>query len=433
MTKPARPHLSREFRKRAENNVKVYTVTQLTKDIRGALEGSFPEVWVEGEVSNFTVSSLGHAYFSLKDEKSLLNCVLFRNNSSRSAFRVENGLRLLCRGRVSVYDKRGQYQLYVDRLEPHGKGALQLAFEQLKKKLNEEGLFDPEHKKELPFLPMRVGVVTSPTGAAIRDILEVARRRFANIEILICPVRVQGDEAKHEIARAIEELNEFNRNIRKAGKDNEHPVDVIIVGRGGGSLEDLWPFNEEIVARAIHDSEIPVVSAVGHETDFTISDFVADLRAPTPSAAAELVVPLRGEFVARINEYRSRLYLAVKNKMDLLERSAAALRDAYVLRAPINVFLRKRQEVDDLVKAASSGMAHLMELRERDLASCAGKLRILSPLAVLERGYSITFSGTKVIRKAHQLEEGDSLRTKFADGCVTSRVECVEASGGKEK
>ena len=243
---------------------------------------------------------------------------------------------------------------------------------------------------------------------------------------------MQGDEAKHEIVRAIGELNEINRHIRQA-KDGEHSVDVIIVGRGGGSLEDLWPFNEEIVARAIYDSEIPVVSAVGHEVDYTISDFVADLRAATPSAAAELIIPLREEFMARINEYRSRLYLAMKTKIDSLDGSIAALRNAYVLRAPINVFLRKRQEVDDLIKKAVSGMDRLMELKQGSLASAAGKLRILSPLAILERGYSITFSGRKVVRKARQLKTGDFLRTRFTDGCVTSRVERAGALGREEK
>ncbi len=400
----------------------VYTVSQLTKDIRLILENTFQEVWVEGEVSNYTVSSAGHAYFSLKDENSLLNCVLFKSNNVRVAFTAEDGLHVLCRGRISVYDKRGQYQLYVSKVEPRGMGALQLAFEQLKKKLHEEGLFDEEHKKPLPALPMRIGVVTSPTGAAIRDILKVARRRFANIDILIRPVRVQGDGAKDEIAQAIKEFNEFNRFLID-GKKDEHPVDVIIVGRGGGSLEDLWPFNEEIVARAIYASRIPVTSAVGHEIDYTISDFVADFRAPTPSAAAELLIPLKRDLKNRVNEYRRASYLALKTKVEALEKKVKTLRESYILRTPMNVFLRMRQEVDDLLRMIMTNATHTLEIREKELASASGKLKALSPLAVLERGYSITFKENKVIKNAALLEKGERILTRLAKGEVKSRVE----------
>ncbi|RKY41806.1 MAG: exodeoxyribonuclease VII large subunit [Candidatus Makaraimicrobium thalassicum] len=405
------------------NDVNVYTVTRLTRDIRLVLEDTFQAVWVEGEVSNFTVSSAGHTYFSLKDESSLLNCVMFRGNSGRVGFTVKDGMQVLCYGRVSVYDKRGQYQLYATKMEPRGKGALQLAFEQLKEKLYKEGLFDEANKKPLPFLPMHLGVITSATGAAVRDILKVARRRFTNIKISIYPVRVQGDEAKHEIARAIEELNEYNRHIAETG--GEYPVDVIIVGRGGGSLEDLWPFNEEIVAREIYASEIPVVSAVGHEIDYTISDFVADLRAPTPSAAAELVIPLKHDLTVRINEYRDRLYLSIKTKTEMLEKAVKTSRDRYVLRAPMNVFLQMRQQVDDLLRTAVSGISHSLELKQRDLGTVTGKLQALSPLAVLERGYSITFKDGRIVRDAGLLEEGDILHSRLSLGRVTSRVEHV--------
>lgn len=406
-------------------DAKIYTVTGLTKDIRFILEDTFQEVWVEGEVSNFTVSSAGHMYFSLKDENSLLNCVLFKGNSSRIGFAVEDGLSVLCRGRISVYDKRGQYQLYVSAVEPRGKGALQLAFEQLKKKLHKEGLFDAEHKKPLPFLPMRIGVVTSPTGAAIRDILKVVRRRFANVEISICPVRVQGDGAKEDIVRAVEQLNEFNRQIA-AKEEEEHPIEVIIVGRGGGSLEDLWPFNEEAVARAIYASEIPVISAVGHEIDYTISDFVADFRAPTPSAAAELIIPLKEELANRVKEYRDRLSLATKRKLEMMEKTVDRFRSSYVLRAPMNVFLQLEQQVDDLARAATSGITHFLELRQREFGAIEGKLQMLSPLSVLKRGYSITFKDGKVVKTSRGLKRGDLLRTRFAAGHVTSKVEKAE-------
>ncbi|NQT23426.1 MAG: exodeoxyribonuclease VII large subunit, partial [Candidatus Omnitrophica bacterium] len=253
----------------------IFTVTKLTRNIRAILEQNFGTLWVEGEISNFTKHQSGHMYFSIKDEGSVLPCVLFRSSNAKLKFEMKAGMHVLCFGRISVYDKRGQYQLYVERVEPKGAGALQMALEQLKEKLRKEGLFDELNKKPIPYLPRRVGVITSPTGAAIRDILNVTKRRFANIEILLNPVRVQGEMAKHEIVEAIAEFNKMKG------------LDVIILARGGGSLEDLWAFNEEIVARAIYDSKIPIISAVGHEVDWTISDFVGDFRAPTPSAAAE--------------------------------------------------------------------------------------------------------------------------------------------------
>ena len=404
---------------------RIYTVSELTKDIRFLLEDAFPEVWVEGEVSNFKIYTSGHAYFSLKDENGLLNCVMFKGNSSRVNFTVEDGMHVLCFGRISVYDKRGQYQLYVSKIEPRGKGALQLAFEQLKKKLHKEGLFDEERKRPLPFLPMHVGVVTSPTGAAIRDILKIARRRFSNIEITLRPVKVQGDEAKHEIAQAIEEFNEFNQYLSET-ESEDHPVDVLIVGRGGGSLEDLWAFNEEKVARAIYSSEIPVISAVGHEIDYTISDFTADFRAATPSAAAELIIPVKKDLADRIKENKERIKAAVKGKINILEKEVKSLKESYVLRAPMNVLLQLEQQVDELLKSVMSHTTHSVELKERDFAAASGKLNMLSPLAVLERGYSITFKGEKIIKEARKLKKGDTLRTKLAEGEALSKVESVK-------
>jgi exodeoxyribonuclease VII large subunit len=403
----------------------VYTVTELTRDIRFVLEDTFDEVWVEGEISNFTVSAAGHAYFSMKDESSILNCVIFKGNGARITFDIEDGLHVLCHGRVSVYGKKGAYQLYVDRMEPKGKGALQLAFEQLKKKLLKEGLFDEERKKTIPFLPARVGVVTSPTGAAIRDILKVAKRRYSNVEITIRPVKVQGEGAGEEIAGAIKELNEFNRLLKKRPGE-EHPIDVIIVGRGGGSLEDLWAFNEEAVARAIFASEIPVISAVGHEIDYTISDFVADLRAPTPSAAAELVVPRKSDLMERVLECRRRLYAAAKKRVNALETTVENLKGSYVLRAPTNVLLQLRQQVDDLAKLATSSLTHLVEINGKKWETAAGKLHALSPLAVLERGYSITFRDEKVVKEAARVAKGDILETRLFRGKVKSRIESVE-------
>jgi len=264
---------------------KILTVSELTLNIKGHLEEGFRELWVEGEISNFRSPASGHYYFTLKDDKSQIRAVVFRFMGRSLKFEPKDGLSVICRGRITVYEPRGEYQLILDYMEPKGIGALQLAFEQLKEKLAKEGLFDPAHKKLLPLLPQKIGIVTSPTGAAIRDLLTVIGRRFSNVEILINPVKVQGEGAHQEIAKSIYELNGIPG------------IDVIIITRGGGSLEDLWSFNEEIVARAIYRSSIPVISAVGHEIDFTIADFVADLRAPTPSAAGELVVRDKAELI----------------------------------------------------------------------------------------------------------------------------------------
>lgn len=405
---------------------KVYTVSEITRDVRFILDEHFADVWIEGEISNFKTYPSGHSYFSLKDKNSLLKCVLFKNSSGNLKFDVEDGMHVLCRGRVSFYEKSGQCQLYVEVVEPRGKGALQLAFEKLKKKLYEEGLFSEEHKKPLPFLPMRVGVVTSSAGAAIRDILKVARRRFSNVEISIRPVRVQGDEAKGEIADAIKELNEYNEVLAKEEKD-AHPIDIIIVGRGGGSLEDLWPFNEEVVARAIFDSEIPVISAVGHEVDYTISDFVADFRAATPSAAAELVMPLKEELVGKINKLRARAYQAIKSRRDRLESDVTALKNSYVLKAPMNVFLQMGQEVDELVRSLANNVTGIVKTKRSSLGALAGKLEALSPLAVLSRGYSITFKEGKPVKSSQGLKKGDEIETRLGEGTLTSKVETVKS------
>ena len=262
----------------------IYTVSEITRYMRAIIEDSFPAVWVEGEISNFVLHSSGHMYFSLRDSNAVLKSAMFSRANAKLKFRPKDGMKVICFGKMSLYEPRGDYQLIVEEIEPKGVGALQLQFQELKERLSKEGLFDESHKIPVPHLPTRIGIVTSPTGAAIHDILNVVRRRFANIEIIINPVRVQGEGAKDEIAEAIRDFNRFGA------------IDVMIVARGGGSLEDLWAFNEEVVARAIYDSELPVISAVGHEVDYTISDFVADLRAPTPSAAAELSSPERKIF-----------------------------------------------------------------------------------------------------------------------------------------
>ena len=407
-----------------DNGRQIYTVTRLTREIKGALEVNFPEIWVEGEITNFKKYPSGHLYFSLKDETSLINCVLFKNSAGKMGFEAGDGIKVLSRGRISVYDKRGQYQFYVSAMEPKGKGALQLAFEQLKEKLRKEGLFEEERKKPLPFLPLRVGVVTSPAGAAIEDILNVARRRFANVEITIRPVRVQGDSAKEEIAAAINELNEYNDFIQ-SGEIKENPIDVIIVGRGGGSLEDLWAFNEEEVARAVFASTIPIISAVGHEVDFTISDFVSDFRAATPSAAAELVMPKKTDLQEELETITGRMTSALRARVEVLDRTVQGLSSRHILKDPMNMFLQKEQEVDDLLKLLVSGGNRLVEAGSLSLAVLAGKMRTLNPLGVLERGYSITFKEGKPVTNVSCLEAGDVLKTKLAGGSLESRVEKI--------
>ena len=370
----------------------IYTVSEITRDIRVILEKHFSAFWIEGEISNFLHHTSGHMYFSLKDDNAILPAVLFRNVNKDLKFQMKDGIKIVCFGRISVYDKKGQYQLYIDRVEPKGIGALQLAFEQLKEKLRKEGLFDVSRKKPIPFLPTRVGVVTSPTGAAIRDILNIVRRRFSNVEIILNPVSVQGEGAKETIAEAIKLFNELKN------------IDVMIVGRGGGSLEDLWAFNEEVVARAIAASKIPIISAVGHEIDWTIADFVADFRAPTPSAAAELVIPEKQELVKRINNALQRL----KNYLT-------------------NQVIQYEQRLDELTGDVKSAIEHLIALKNENFQNVIGRLEALSPLGVLSRGYSITekLENKAIVKDSKILKKEDLIKTRFAKGEVISKVEDV--------
>ncbi len=392
----------------------ILTVTQLTHQIKDLLEGTFPDVWVVGEISNLTAPQSGHIYFTLKDEQTQVRAVLFRSSQRHLKFTLQHGMSVICRGRVSLYEPRGEYQVIVEYIEPKGVGALQKAYEELKARLEREGLFDLERKRPLPVLPRRIGVVTSPTGAAIRDILRVIRRRHPRVEILIYPVPVQGPEAAPAIAQAIAY---FNR---------ERNVDVMIVGRGGGSLEDLWAFNEEVVARAIFSSGIPVISAVGHETDFTIADFVADLRAPTPSAAAEMVVESEEHLRAAVHGLRSRLGLALRGDLDQarsrLEHAVRLLGDP-----------RKRtqeygQRIDELQGRLAYGLRNVLRHGRAHLGSMTAALDHLNPLAILSRGYSVTRrepAGT-IIRDAGTVRPGDKIRTQVFKGVILSRVEGTE-------
>lgn len=394
----------------------IYSVSELTKYIRVIIEDSFPGVWVEGEISNFILHSSGHMYFSLKDATSVLKCAMFKRANDKLKFSLKNGMKVIAFGSVSVYEARGDYQLIVEEVEPKGIGALQLQFQQLKEKLTKEGLFDEKYKVPIPFLPTRIGVVTSPTGAAIRDILNIARRRFQNVEIIINPVKVQGAEAKDEIASAIRLFNELKN------------IDVMIVGRGGGSLEDLWPFNEEVVARAIFDSEIPVISAVGHEIDFTISDFVADFRAPTPSAAAELVIPKKEDLVSLINKETARLNNAIFGKLDELKERLRNLKETYVLRQPLNYIIQQEQRIDDLKKDISIRIDHIVDMCGEKFNRIDTKLKAFNPTAILQRGYSITIKLPEgaVVKDVRSLKSGDLVETRLGQGKFKSRVEEVE-------
>ncbi len=389
----------------------ILTVTQLTHQIRNLLEGTFPDVWVEGEVSNLTAPQSGHIYFTLKDEQAQARAVLFRSAQRHLKFTLQHGMQVICRGRVSVYEPRGEYQLIVEYIEPKGVGALQKAFEELKARLERDGLFDLRHKLPLPVLPRRIGIVTSPTGAAIRDILRVIHRRHPRVEILLFPVPVQGPDAAPAIVEAI---GTFNR---------EKNVDVMIVGRGGGSLEDLWAFNEESVARAIFASGIPVISAVGHETDYTIADFVADLRAPTPSAAAEMVVESEEHLRSAVHGLRSRLVLAARAGI-----GRARVRVDHAVRLlgdPRKRVQEHGQRVDDLQGRLAYGLRNVLRQVRTQLGSMTAALDHLNPLAILSRGYSVTRlepAGT-IIKRAQDVRPGDRIRTQVSRGSIVSRVE----------
>ena len=391
---------------------KIYSVSELTREIKVLLEGRFPGVWVEGEISNIRKPGSGHIYFTLKDEGSQLQAVLYRSQLMRNRFDLRDGLQVIAFGDVSVYARGGRYQLTVAEIEPRGLGALQLAFEQLKQRLALEGLFAPERKKPIPLLPERIGIVTSPTGAAIRDILTVIQRRFANVRILISPARVQGETAVGEIAGAIDGFN--------ARAD----VDVIIVTRGGGSLEDLWAFNEEAVARAIARSRIPVISAVGHEIDYTISDFVADLRVPTPSAAAELVIAQKSELQGKIETLASKLSSAISERIASLRNRWRLCEQSYVFQAPRTMVRQHQQLLDELESRLQRSFRHAIELIRNRLGAVGGKLESLSPLAVLARGYSVIIreKDGAVVSAAGQVARGDIVRARLHRGGFTASV-----------
>lgn len=388
--------------------MKIYSVAEITRQIKGQLEDCFSEVWIEGEISNFKPASSGHFYFSLKDDQAQIKGVMFRGDNARLKFKLENGLSVVAYGRVTVYEPRGEYQIIVEHLEPKGAGALQLAFEQLKKRLEEEGLFAAERKRPIPFLPEKIGIVTSPTGAVIRDMIHVLTRRFPNVRVLLHPVAVQGAGAAAEIAAAVRSLGERG------------DLDVLIVARGGGSMEDLWAFNEEAVARAIAASPIPVISAIGHETDFTIADFVADLRAPTPSAAAELAVPLLEDLRASLQQSRRRLFQAVDQKIEnlrlMLKRWEAFFREPG--RRVAELMLR----LDHVRERMAGALEHRIEMLKERLKGTQKHIESLNPLAILERGYAVVtpLGSERPLRMAREVKEGQSLKIRLYEGDLTA-------------
>jgi len=447
------------------------SVSELTGMIRGEMERRFASVWVEGEISNFRAHGSGHWYFTLKDEFAQLRCACYRSSNQRIRFRPEDGLQMRARGRLSVYEQKGEYQLIVEALEPVGAGALQLAFEQTKSRLQAEGLFAQGLKRAIPLLPRRVGVITSPSGAAIRDILNVISRRTRTVHVLFAAARVQGEGAAQEIVRAIRFLNDFHARAIRDGNPSAG-IDVMIVGRGGGSIEDLWAFNEETVARAIRASAIPIISAVGHETDFTIADFIADLRAPTPSAAAEIVAAHEAQLcslLARLttNLARSMQFRIADSRTQVQELAlspafdavAARLREAmaatgaaehrlhtaitrFVQRAqrrmgaaahsssPVQLrsaALTARTRLESLSKGRDAGIVTRLETARQELAMAAAALDAMSPLKVLERGYAIAHDAEgHVLREASATAVGEALRLRLWKGAVNCRVEGTE-------
>jgi exodeoxyribonuclease VII large subunit len=443
--------------------VKYVTVGALTKYIKRKFEVDphLRDLWIKGEISNFKYHSRGHMYFTLKDEQARIQAVMFAGYNQYLTFRPEDGMKVLVRGEISVYEPSGNYQIYVKEMQPEGIGNLYLAYEQLKKRLEAEGLFSPEHKKPIPAFPRYIGVVTSPTGAAIRDIITTIRRRYPIATVILFPTLVQGEQAAESIVRSIEKANELGY------------IDVLIVGRGGGSIEELWAFNEEIVARAIFASQVPIISAVGHETDFTIADFVADLRAPTPTGAAELAVPHITELMERISQRKLRLMRAMKEKIAAESDRLSRLQKSYAFRYPEKLYEQKEQQLDSLLerlqryterlldkkserleqlrlkllryhpneqlsrmkekhesltKSLEKEMRSVIEHQQLRFTSLVSHLHALSPLKIMERGYSLVYNEKKeLVKSIRQLQLGDTIQVRLQDGQIDCHVWGMEA------
>lgn len=403
-----------ELELNAPNENPIYSVTEITRQIKGVLERGFPNIMVMGEISNLKLHSSGHMYFTLKDDNAQISAVMWRNRVNQLLFKPVDGMKIIARGNITVYEPRGNYQLDCFHIQPIGLGELQQAFERLKKKLFEEGLFADDHKVPLPEYPMRIGIVTSPTGAAIQDIISVLSRRMPSVEVILVPVKVQGIGAAEEIAEAIDTLNEWNQ------------VDVIIVGRGGGSLEDLWAFNEEIVARAIYRSEIPIISAVGHEIDYSISDFVADMRAPTPSAAAELVVRHKNELIELIRNFCYTMISSMENSISSHRQTVASLIQSYSFNRPQDLLRQRSQRIDELTRRLEQSFNHYLEFTKRSVESLATRIDALNPRLVLKRGYAIVKQNGAAISSVTRLETKKNADIEFYDGTAVATIERKE-------
>jgi exodeoxyribonuclease VII large subunit len=392
---------------------KIYSVSEITRDIKSLLESEFQSVWIEGEISNYLFHSSGHRYFTLKDESAQIKAVIWKFSSQGLKVDLKDGMKVRVFGDITVYEKGGNYQIRVLKVESVGKGSLAEQFQKLKEKLQREGLFDPQHKKEIPRFPQAIGVITSPTGAAIRDIINVCRRRAAMIRLVIRPTRVQGDSAAEDIAKAIKEMNEF------AG------VDVIILGRGGGSLEDLWAFNEEVVARAVFDSNIPIISAVGHETDFSISDFVADLRAATPSAAAEIATYDAVALRLSMANNRDRILRSLAQIVHKRHQELALVIKSRVFLAPLEIVEPRAQKLDDLISRLKSATELVFIKNNNRHELLKQKLEAISPDRVLSRGYAVVRKAidNTLVKSTKSLATGERIMISFSDGSKGATVE----------
>ncbi|MDD4036276.1 MAG: exodeoxyribonuclease VII large subunit [Bacilli bacterium] len=390
---------------------KYITVSALTKYIKNILDNDqyLQRVYIKGEISNFKAHTSGHYYFTIKDETSTIKAVMFSFNNKRLAFMPQDGMKVLVSGKISVYEASGSYQIYVEEMLEDGLGNLYIAYEQLKEKLSKEGLFNLEHKKRIPKIPSRVGIITAPTGAAIRDILSTINRRFPICETILFPTLVQGKEAAPNIVKQIKEAEKYK-------------IDVLIIGRGGGSIEDLWPFNEEIVARAIYACPVPIISAVGHEIDFTISDFVADHRAPTPTGAAEVAVPNLTDILNYIRQVKIRASESIKNKIEINKLFLNNLLEAKILKDPLSIYEIKFQKLDTLIDRVISIINHKIEREKNKYLNLINKLEVLSPLNALKRGYAIIKKNNKAITDIKEVTKNDKINIDIKEGSLYASI-----------
>lgn len=387
----------------------IYSVIEITRNIKSLFERNFPSIAIEGEISNFKPHYSGHAYFSLKDEAAQISAVMWRSTVERSDIQLSDGKKVICYGQITIYEKTGRYQLIINRIEEAGKGDLHQRFEELKKLLSEKGYFNQERKRKIKLYPMRIGIVTSPTGAAIQDMISVAKRRNQSVELIIRAAKVQGNDAALDIAKGIKEFNDYAK------------VDVIVIGRGGGSLEDLWAFNEEIVADAIYHSKIPILSAVGHEVDFSISDFVADKRAATPSAAMEILIPDQNEIEGQLRYFSDKIYQLIKNILYTHSAKIESIKNHYALKKSENLIAMKSEQLDALQLKINQLMNNQLINTAQNFWSLKKQIEALAPQNVLKRGYTILLQNEKVVDQSDHLENGD-VKIMFKDKTIDKKI-----------